>query len=486
MALTTVPNNIRVPFVYVAIDPSRAVSGGGPLKYTALIIGQKTSTGTVPALKTTLVRNKDEAGLYFGYGSQLHRMLKSWFANNKMTSVKAIALADLPAGVAAQFTITVTGTATADGIANLMLNGSPVKVGVLTGDTPTIVASAMVTAINANIDLPFTAASALGVVTLTSKNPGQSSDELSVTYNYNDGESLPAGVTLAVLKSRAGTGNPDVNNVIDAIGDQWFQVFVMPYNDDANLTAMHNELDDRFGPIRMLDGWCYTAKRGALGVLTTFSTNKNSQYISCMDANGIPASVEEFASARAAQEAASLENDPAVPVKTLALVGILPPLLSERRTWVDNNSLLYSGISTFDVDAGNNVIIQQSITMYRKNSAGAPDTAFYKVNTLATVAFLRYDFRNYFLLHYPRAKLADDGGYIPSGQQYLTPKTGKAEAINIFKHWMIDLGIVENLPQFKQDLVVRIGDNKDRIEFLLAPNLVNQADIITAIIQYIV
>lgn len=487
MAPTTVPSNIRVPFVYVAIDPSRASSSSGPLKYTALIIGQKTSAGTVAELKTTLVRNKDEAGAYFGYGSQLHRMLKSWFANNKTTSVKAIALSDLLAGVASKFTLTFAGTATADGIVYLIVNGVSVKVGVIVGDTATAVASTAVTAINANVDLPFTAAAVAGVVTLTAKNKGASSDELVIKYNYNDGEVLPAGITLAIAKSVVGQGNPDVQDVLDVLGDQWFQTIVMPYTDSANLLAMHTELDDRFGPIRQLDGWCYVARRGTVGELTTFSSDKNSQYITCMNAGGIPNSTEEFAAARAAEEAGSLETDPAVPVKTLAMVGIVPPQLEDRLKWDDNNALLYSGISTFDIDAGGQVIIQQSITMYRKNAAGAPDIAFYKVNTLATLAFIRYDFKNYFLVHYPRAKLADDNGYIPSGQQYLTPKTGKSEAINIFKHWMKDLGIVENLEQFKTDLVVRIStEDKNRIEFLLTPNLVNQADIISAIIQYII
>jgi len=55
--------------------------------------------------------------------------------------------------------------------------------------------------------------------------------------------------------------------------------------------------------------------------------------------------------------------------------------------------------------------------MYQTNVAGAEDTAFLDINTLLTLMFLRFDFRNQILTRYPRAKLADDGVQVGPGRR---------------------------------------------------------------------
>jgi len=99
--------------------------------------------------------------------------------------------------------------------------------------------------------------------------------------------------------------------------------------------------------------------------------------------------------------------------------------------------------------------------------------------------YLRYDFRTQILTRYPRAKLADDGVQVGPGQQVMTPKLGKAEAINIFRGWEF-LGLCENVAQFKQDLVcVRSTTDPNRLEWLLPPDLMNQFRVGAAVIQFL-
>lgn len=484
---TSVPSNIRVPFAYVAFDPTRATSGPSILKYEALIIGQKLSAGSAPALKEMLIRSADDAANYFGTGSQIARMCRSWFNNNKTTRLRAIAIVDDGAGVAAQHTIAITGTCTAAGVLALTINGELIQVAAAVSDTAAAIAALLSAAINANSWLPCSSTVSSGTLTLTAKNKGTNGNDIDIRYNYNDGEVTPAGLAIAVTPSTVtGAGNPDVGDIIDVMGDKWYQVITMPWTDTPNLVAMETEMDDRFGPIRMLDGWVYISRRGTPGQLSSFGQSRNSPFITCMHASSVPNSPEELAAARAGQEAASLENDPAQPVHTLELVGILPPNQADRFTFADNNGLLFDGISTFNVDNGNKMRIQQAITMYRTNAMGAVDIAFLKVNTMATLCYIRYDLRNTFLTKYPRAKLANDGGRIPSGMQIMTPKIGKAECINIFKKWQDDLAICEGLPQFMNDLVVeRDPSDPDRLKILIAPNLVNQLDVIAALVQFI-
>ena len=50
---------------------------------------------------------------------------------------------------------------------------------------------------------------------------------------------------LWIAAGVAGTGNPDVADVFTAIGDEWFNTFVLPWTDAANLDAMDAGLAER-------------------------------------------------------------------------------------------------------------------------------------------------------------------------------------------------------------------------------------------------
>jgi phage tail sheath gpL-like len=123
--------------------------------------------------------------------------------------------------------------------------------------------------------------------------------------------------------------------------------------------------------------------------------------------------------------------------------------------------------------------------MYQTNSLGADDIAYLDANTLFTIMYLRYDFRTQILSRYPRAKLANDGVQIGPGQQVMTPKLGKSEAINIFRGWET-LGLVEGIDTFKRDLIcVRSTTDPNRLEWILPPDLVNQFRVGAATIQFL-
>src|SRR5690606_30192396 len=128
------------------------------------------------------------------------------------------------AGVAATGTITVTGTATADGTIPLYCGGVRVPVGVTSGDTAAEVATAIAAAINANADLPVTAAAVDAVVTVTFRHKGEVGNDYDLRDSYRDGEALPAGVSLAIVAMSGGTTNPDLDDLIAAMGDTWFHV----------------------------------------------------------------------------------------------------------------------------------------------------------------------------------------------------------------------------------------------------------------------
>lgn len=479
----TIPNDLRVPFMYVEFDPTRAFQGPSILKYNCLIIGQRLSGGTRAALKLDKITSYDQANNYYGQGSQLARMVRAWRANNRISDLYCISLDDASAGVKATGSFVFGGTATANGSIALYIGGTRVAIAVVVGDTATQVGDKLVSAIAST--LPVTGSNSSGNVTLTAKNAGEAGNDIYLDANYNDTENLPEGITLSVTQMSGGSNNPDIQDAIDLIGDTWYQVICAPYYDAANLTAIETELSERFGPLRMIDGLYVTSRRGSVGALETFGNSRNSPHVCCMHSNAVLTSSMEFASSVAAQLALEGQADPARPFQTLPLNGIVPPREEDRFTLQENNSLLYDGISTFYVDTGGVVRIQRAITMYQKNALGADDIAYLDVNTMLTLLYLRYDFRTQILSRYPRAKLANDNVQVGPGQQVMTPSLGKAEAINIFRGWET-LGLVENVAQFKNDLVcVRSTTDPNRLEWILPPDLINQFRIGSAAIQFL-
>ncbi len=474
ISFNQVPSALRVPFVYAEFDPSKANQGPSIQPYKVLVLGQRLAAGTVAALTPQLVTSEAQAAEYFGEGSQLHGIARTLFLNNKVTKMTFCALNDVGGATAASGTITITGPATASGTVYLYIAGRRLQVGVTSGDSATAVAAAIAAAVNAATYLPVTAGAVAGVVTLTARNKGTAANGLDVRVNYYGDERTPAGLGVAIVLPASGASDPDIATIWAVIGDEHYNVLVCPWTNSANLAALHTELADRFGPMRAVEGLAFLAKDDSHANLVTLGSGLNSPHLSLTGVAKSPTPGYEWAAALAALVALYGNIDPARPFQTLQLRGVLPPAESDRFTREERNLLLFGGISTTTADADGTVRCERLITTYQKNGFGADDTAYLDVPTLLTLGYLRYDFVNAFLLQFPRHKLADDGVRFGAGQAVMTPKTGRAFAVSKFRQWEA-LGLVENIEQFKQDLVVeRDAQNPNRLNFLLPPDLVNQ------------
>lgn len=481
-----IPSALRVPFVAVEINSSRASQGPALLAYRALLIGQKTAAGTAAANSLHRVTSAEDVLTLAGRGSLLHRMAIAWFASNTMTELWIGVLADDGAGVAAAGTITVTGPATETGTIALYLGGERITVAVTDGDTDEEVATAIAAAITADLDLPVTAAAVAEVVTVTNRQKGLTGNSYDLRDSYNDGEALPAGIALAYVQCTGGTTAPDLASLIAEMGDTWYQVIGNPYTDAASLTAIEAELASRFGSMRMIDGVAIASASGSFSALSTLGNTRNSQHSSIVAQPGInpltPA--YEYAAELAALTARYAAADPARPLQTLAMRHAMPPAEADRFTLEERNLLLYEGIATTKVGPGEVVQIERLITTYQTNAAGADDTAYLDINTPLTLLYLRYSWRVRIATKYPRHKLADDGVRFGPGQAVMTPKLMKVEALGWFRAMEL-LGLVEGYDQFKTDLVVaRSEADPNRIEVLLPPDLINQLIVAASSIQF--
>ena len=474
ISFNQVPNNIRVPFIYVEFDSSRAAAGAGNVPFKTLIIGQKTASGTATAGERVAVTSPAKAADLYGNGSQLARMIDSFRTAAPLAEADAVALDDLGAGVAAAGNITITGTATETGILSVTLAGRLLQVGVNNGDTATATGDALESAINAAVYLPVTASNAAGVVTITAKNKGEAGNDIKIIINKNSGEKTPGGLTVVSTAMSAGAGNPDITAAFAAAGDDLYQVITAAYTDAANLTVIENELARKWGPLVQAGGVYISTVNKDLTSAQTLGNSKNSAFISISNLYGTPSATDEVSAELAGTVAQAAEIDPARPFQTLKLNKTLAPNANDRFTIQENNTLLNSGIATLIFNDAGEVRVQRLISTYKTNEAGGPDVSYLDINTPLTLEYIRQDFKNYILGKYPRHKLANDGANFGPGQPVITPKVGKAEAIKKFKDWET-AGLVEGLEQFKNELICeRNAQDPNRLDWQMSPDLINQ------------
>ena len=485
ISFNAIPVDIRTPGQWLEIDQSHAVHGLPAQDRKLLLIGQRLATGSIPAGVPTLISTPDQGAAYFGRGSMIHRSIVAAKAGNDTTPMYAIALDDLVAGVTATGTLTITGAVTANGILALMVAGQRVQVGVLLADTATSVATKVANVVTAMADLPVTAVAAAGVVTLTAKHKGLAGNAIDLRLNYYSDDALPSGITAALVPMAGGLGNPDVTAAVVAIGDDQFYSIICPLLDTANLAVLEAMLDAKWGPMQQKTGHVFNAMIATQAALTSFGVTRNSAHLSTLGLYDTPTPPWELAAVWGAVCEASGAIDPARPLQTLPLPGVLAPPLKSRFLRTDRDLLLHSGISTVVSGNDGTATIERVVTNYQKNAFGVSDTSLLDLESKWTVDYIRYAIRVRFALKFARHKLANDGANYGAGQAVVTPKILRAELLSIFADLEAAV-IVEDLDQFKADLlVVRSTSDPNRVNAIIPPNIVNQFRVFAAAVQYV-
>lgn len=474
ISFNSVPTAVRTPFVFCEFDGSGAIRGPQALNFRALLIGQKTPAGTATSNQLVQVTSAAQAKTLFGAGSVLAGMFEAYFAQNSFTEVWAMPVADDGSGVAAVGSIQFGGTASAAGTLALMIAGRPVKAAVASGNNATAVATTVAAAINAITDLPVTATALSDTVTVTARNKGVTGNDIDLRVNYYDGESTPAGLTVSITAMTGGATNPSLSAAIAALGDEWFQVIGCAFRDGQSLADLKAEMDSRWGPVRQIDGHVIAAASGTVGDMTTLGSTLNDKHLTVVATQRSPTPAYEVAAETAAIVAYYASIDPARPLQTLGYQWMKAPARANRYTLTERNTLLYSGIATVRVSTAGAVTVERLVTTYRTNEAGGTDPAYLDLETLMTLQYIRWDWRNYILNKFPRHKLADDGTRYAPGQAIVTPLVMKAEVIAKFSDWE-SLGLVEGFAQFKRDLIVeRNAQDRNRLDVLMPPDVINQ------------
>lgn len=482
ISFNAIPIDIRTPGQYIEFDNTRAVQGLPAIHHKILVLGQRLSTGTVAAAVPTRITSKAQAEEAFGRGSMLSAMFNALKDANSYTESWGLALDDNGSGVAATGTVVFGGTVTGAGTLNLYIGGKVVQVAVAASEATTSIATAAAAAINADTSLPVTAAANTSTVTLTARNDGECGNKIDIRTNYYQGEVLPKGLTVTITAMASGATNPDIATAITAMGDEQYHTIICPWTDSSNLGKLETELSRRFGPLVQKEGHAFAAAADTHANLSTLGDARNSPHLTIMGAQNSPTPPYIIATVVGAVDA--YEPDPARPRQTLPLIGVMPPAEGVRYTMSERNIHLHDGISTFIVDAGGVCLIERLITTYKTNAFGVTDISYLDIETMRTIAYLRYSVRARIALKFPRYKLASDGTTFAPGQAIVTPKVIRAELIALFMEWEL-AGLAEGLEQFKRDLIVeRNTTDPNRVDAVIPPDVVNQFRVFAAQVQF--
>jgi phage tail sheath gpL-like len=198
-----------------------------------LIVGQKNGgTATSGALVENISSSGAPENALFGEDSMVSAMIRAFKKVNKVVQVDVISLDD--SGTTDRVVDTVfAGAATAAGTITVVV-GSEIDhtftVAIPDTTANTAIPALLVTAINADTKVPFTAADGtLGRLELTAVNAGTVANDLGIEIIVD-----VAGITIGtpMVETTAGATDPTLTNVLDAATGR-YQGIVWPYADQT-------------------------------------------------------------------------------------------------------------------------------------------------------------------------------------------------------------------------------------------------------------
>jgi phage tail sheath gpL-like len=294
-------------------------------------------------------------------------------------------------------------------------------------------------------------------------------------------------VTIATPQCTSGATNPSLTTALANCGDTLFDFIVLPYTDTASLNALDtflNAQSGRWAWSQQIFGGYFTVARGTFGTLTTLGAARNSQYGSILGVNDSPTPSWIVAAQLVGAIAPSLRNDPGQPLQTLPITGMLAPPTASRLPLSQRNSLLFSGISTFNTDQAGVCHVENMITTYQTNAFGNPDSSYLQVETMYLLAYVLRFMSGIVTSKFGRMKLAANGTRFAAGAAIVTPNVIKAEIIAAYQ-WLEFNGYVQDSKAFAANLIVeKNATNPNRVDCLWPGTLISQLRIFALLAQF--
>lgn len=482
----TIPGNLIAPII------TFEVNSGGQFENRSrlLLIGHKNSGAVLDDAVPTPCPSIAEARRLAGAGSMLDDMVRMARANAPAQEIWIMAVAET--GSAGTRTITVDSVPSA-GAAAIEIAGETVSVTVAAGDTVAAVASALAGAINAYFNrlngasLPYTAAAAAAVVTLTPRHAGAIMNGIDIHVPTLDGTNVLSGkVTLAA--PTAGAGNPDLTSGLAALGDDEFDWIVSPFADATNIgryTALLSDVSGRWAWSRQIYGHVFYPLSDTIANLTSHALARDNRHLTVLPiiaSSQAPQPVWQWAAGIVARIAPWLSDGANGNVSRnqtgLVVEGLAPP--RDRGGWLDyatREAFLGSGLSTWKVNTGGDVVVDKVITTSRTFN-DVPDSTFRDIQKIGQLVYALRRFRTDLTVQHGQRAIADDN---PGNLESISTVADiKATFMHSYERMQLT-GVLENAVQASERIEVRRdADNPNRVNIYAPIDMVNPLDIIAA------
>lgn len=366
-------------------------------------------TAVVP-LVPVQVLSAEDAGYQFGFGFMAHRLAAAAFVGGKGTPVYVLPQEEPGGAAASAGAADFTGsTGVLAGTIQLYIAGDVVPVAITAGTTADDIATAVAAAINADTTLPVTAA-VNGVTTaqvdITAKSKGPWGDSISIEFNLGAGQSLPTGVTVAVIDMTGGSGVPVMATALAALGtgddanEDYFTDVVNGYGSDSTTLdafSVYNEglYEKTLGrPLRILFGDVATGSAGLAALIVISAGRKSDRTNGVISVPGSASHPAEIA-AQAIGIMARINADRAAQHYIgQQLSGVWPGAKADRWTsdYDNRDTAVKSGISPSRIISGY-AVLQNVVTFYRPDNVPVNSNGYRSMRNISILQNISYNVR---------------------------------------------------------------------------------------------
>jgi len=495
LQFNTIPGNARVPLFWAEVNPAQT-----PYQSNSrlLLIGQYDDTNG-NAVEAEAYHIVNDIADRFGAKSMLADTYKYTRLNTTFQEVWAAGLKDDAASVKATGSIQVDAAALAaltnTSSISVYISGHRIRSVVYTTDTADALAARLQSVIDLDSEALVSSSINGGdatIIDIEAIHGGAQGNTIRIETNLTGEETSLVDSLLTITQMSGGAADPEIDAVLDLLGDEEFDWIAFPYADATNLSHMETFLNGstgRWSPFQQLYGHGITAKNDTVANLGTFGNSLNDPHVSIMGVYNSPSPTWQWVGAMGGVIAEHLTNAPELsrPLQTLNLEGIwAPKAIQDRPNRTSRQSLYYDGISSYHVERDGTVSIDRMITTYQLNEWGSPDASWLDVNTLA---------QNMYAVRYIRAKITGIWGRAslrdenPRGiQGVATPDDLRNTMIHAARE-LSNLNVIENEDQFADAVIVaRNATDANRVDVYAPFDQVNQLRIFamnyTSFLQY--
>ncbi len=401
ISISTVPLSTRKPGHYFDINTAAAKLGLPASADKILLIGTQLSTATATAAALQQVFSAGQAQTYFGSGSPLALMVEALLDQKPyLSEVWCCPLDEDGAGVAATGSFAVAIASLTAGTLTIYIGDRSVRVAIAADDAAADIATAISAAIDADTNMPFDTAVVTTTCNLTAKSKGTQGNDWTLAYEFTG-----TGLTLTPTQPSSGSGDPDIQDALDAAFPEDYDIYVSEYNDATSLDDLITGLNLLKGPLEQRPAVAVAGFDGTLAAGTTLSAARNSGILWMPYFRG----TRTHPSLLACQCAAELayESDRAKPLNGVVLNAVVPDDPTDKLSRTEQESALANGLSPIEVGPGGKAQIVRSISTYVQDAYGSDDDTLLDLQTMRVLFYTQWACRYKAQQELAQAKLAD-------------------------------------------------------------------------------